>query len=249
MDPAYGAEYARLYHHHWWWRTRERAILRELRQLRPSRGWKRVLDVGSGDGLFFARLAEFGEVEGVEPETALVAPDSPWRDRIHVLPFDERFQPGRRFDVILFLDVLEHLDDPGQALRHAVSLLENGGIILATVPAFMWLWTAHDDLNHHRTRYDRRSLRSVMESAGLRVERTRYLFQWLVGAKLLVRGIEAVRRPEPSSPSIPPAPINGMLTGVSAVEEWLGRFLPPPFGGSLLMVARPVESSAATTGE
>jgi SAM-dependent methyltransferase len=162
-------------------------------------------------------------------------------------PFEIRIDSD--FDVILFLDVLEHLDDPGQALRHAVSLLENGGIILATVPAFMWLWTAHDDLNHHRTRYDRRSLRSVMESAGLRVERTRYLFQWLVGAKLLVRGIEAVRRPEPSSPSIPPAPINGMLTGVSAVEEWLGRFLPPPFGGSLLMVARPVESSAATTGE
>jgi SAM-dependent methyltransferase len=237
MDPAYGEHYARLYRHHWWWRTRERAIVHELRRLQPEAGWRRMLDVGSGDGLFFPRLAEFGEVEGVEPEAALVAPGSPWRDRLHLVPFDERFRPAHRFDVILFLDVLEHLDDPAAALRHAASLLEQDGYVVATVPAFMWLWTTHDDLNHHRTRYDRRTLRAVVEEAGLRVVRSRYLFQWLVGAKLLVRGLESIRRPSPSPPGIPPAPVNALIAGVSAVEERVGRLVAPPFGGSLLMVA------------
>lgn len=239
MDPAYGERYADLYHRHWWWRIRENAIMHELRRFRPTTGWRRLLDVGSGDGLLFPRLAEFGEVEGVEPEAALIAPDSPWRDKLHVVPFDDQFQPGHRYDVILFLDVLEHLDEPAKALRHAASLLEPNGIVLVTVPAFMTLWTTHDDLNYHRRRYDRQSMRALMRESGFRLERERFLFQWLFGAKLAVKAVEAIRHPQPAPPRVPPAPINTTLKWISASEEWMGRRVHAPFGNSLLVVARP----------
>src|SRR2546426_10425650 len=81
---------------HWWWRARERLILDVLRRLRPGAGWSAILDVGCGDGLLFERFAEFGPVEGVEPDASLVASDGPYRDRIHVVPFDRSFRPGRR---------------------------------------------------------------------------------------------------------------------------------------------------------
>ena len=137
MDPAYGARYRALYEAHWWWRARERLVLDLLDELRPARDWGRILDVGCGDGLFFEELSRLGAVQGVEPDAALVSPDGPWRERIDVRPFDASFAPDRRFDLILFLDVIEHMEDPRAALRHAADLLAcDDARVVITVPAW-----------------------------------------------------------------------------------------------------------------
>lgn len=239
MDDSYGARYRDLFERHWWWRARERVILDALHAHRPASGWRDVLDVGCGDGLFFdalARLDGVRLVEGVEPAEALVSPDGPHRDRIHVVPFDERFTPARRYSLVLMLDVLEHLPDPASALRHALSLLAPDGVFLATVPAFMALWTRHDDLNHHYTRYDQRSFRALAAKAGLRVDEARYFFRWTAAAKLATRLAEAVIPGAPKSPRVPPAPINRALYALSRLEEKLLGRLPLPLGSSLLVV-------------
>lgn len=235
MDQSYGAEYEELYRRHWWWRAREAAILAELRRIQPPGGWKRLLDIGCGNGLFFDRLSELGAVSGVEPETALLDPDGKWYRAIHAVPFDERFQPGVPYDVILMLDVLEHLDQPATALRHALGLLAPGGVMVITVPALQWLWTRHDDLNHHRRRYNRRTFRELAWRAGLRITRERFLFQWLVPAKLLVRGLELIRTRPPVPPKVPPGPINSILEFISRVQERITRVIPVPFGSSLMI--------------
>ena len=108
MDPKYGERYRDLFEKHWWWRARTRLIIDVLRRLQPARGWKSILDVGCGDGLFFPQLSQFGEVEGVEPFAELVSPNNPYRSRIQICPFDENFRPGKRYSLILMLDVLEH---------------------------------------------------------------------------------------------------------------------------------------------
>ncbi|HEU5220207.1 MAG TPA: class I SAM-dependent methyltransferase [Gemmatimonadales bacterium] len=238
MDPSYGVRYEELYRRHWWWRAREAAILLELRRLRPPGGFHRILDVGCGNGLFFDRLRELGEVEGVEPDVALLDPEGPWRRHIHAVPFDNAFQPGHRFGAILMLDVLEHLDEPAAALRHAVSLLGPGGVIICTVPAFQWLWTSHDVLNHHRRRYNRPAFRALAAGAGLRITRERFLFQWLVAAKLLVRAVEHFRKPVPQPPGIPPEPLNGVLRLISRIQERVTSVIPVPWGGSLMVSGR-----------
>jgi SAM-dependent methyltransferase len=241
VDTEYGARYRDLYQRHWWWRARERVVLDTLRRHRPAAGWRTVLDVGCGDGLFFdalARLDGVQLVEGVEPASALVSPNGPYADRIHVVPFDASFDTGRRYSLVLMLDVLEHLGDPAAALRHALSLLEPGGIVLATVPAFMALWTRHDELNHHFTRYDRRSMRALANNAGLRIDEARYLFHWTAFAKLATRLMEAILPGEPTSPKVPPAPINSALYAITRLEQRLTADLPLPFGSSLLVVGR-----------
>ncbi len=120
LDPDYGRHYRELYEKHWWWRAREVILLEELHRLFPDSRPLSILDVGCGDGLFFEPLRQFGNVEGIESETALVDPRGPNRRRITVAPFDASFKPGKQYDLILMLDVLEHLDSPEQALRHAV---------------------------------------------------------------------------------------------------------------------------------
>jgi SAM-dependent methyltransferase len=238
MDVAYARRYRELYERHWWWRAREHVILDTLRRIEPPGGFPSILDIGCGDGLFFDRLAGFGVVEGVESDASLVDPDGKHRARIHVGPFDARFQPGRRYSLILMLDVIEHLDDPVGALRHARTLLEPGGVFLATVPAFRLLWTAHDDFNHHHTRYTKRTFRELARQGGIEVVVEKYLFQWTFPAKLAVRLAEASFRRTPVPARVPPAGLNRALYLLSRAEQRLLGPLPVPFGTSLLVVGR-----------
>lgn len=237
MDPEYARTYRELYRRHWWWRAREEVILRELRRRQPPGGWRRILDVGCGDGLFFDRLSQFGAVEGVEPDVGLLDPKGRWRPSIHAIPFDEDFRPTRRYDVILMLDVLEHLAEPACALAHARTLLEPGGLIFVTVPAFPWLWTRHDDYNQHVQRFTRATFRAVAGPAGLRILDERFLFQWLVPAKLAVRVLESLRQGRSSPASLPPRPINRLLLLATRFELAVARALPLPFGSSLMVIA------------
>lgn len=236
MRADYGRCYRNLYQQHWWWRAREAAIIEALRNHRPPQGWKRILDVGCGDGLFFEPLAQFGEVEGVEAASALVNPELARSGRVHVCAFDRAFQPGRQYSLILMLDVLEHLPDPAEALRHAGSLLEPNGTLFVTVPAFRLLWTNHDVLNAHFTRYTKQTLRELALGAGFRIERARYLFQWVFPAKLAARAGERLFRLRPKPPAVPPRWINEALYQISRLEERALGALPCPFGSSLMIM-------------
>lgn len=234
MDAEYGARYRELYQRHWWWRAREAKIAGLLERLAPPGGFGAILDVGCGDGLFFDRLRRFGEPRGIESEAALVSEEN--RGRITIAPFDERFVPGERFGLILMLDVVEHLDDDVAALRHARSLLAPGGLLIATVPAFRLLWTAHDDTNHHRTRYTRGGFVRAARAAGLEVRSARYFFHWLVPLKLLVRAKERLLPAAPAMAEVPSPALNRLFYGLSLLEQATWGRLPWPFGSSLLAV-------------
>ncbi|HEV2423997.1 MAG TPA: class I SAM-dependent methyltransferase [Terriglobia bacterium] len=236
MRADYGQRYRELYERHWWWRAREAAILNALRSHRPPQGWQRILDVGCGDGLFFERLSEFGEVEGVEAASDLVNPELVRSGRVHIGAFGRSFKPGKQYSLILMLDVLEHLPDAKGALQHALSLLEPGGTLLVTVPAFRLLWTNHDVLNAHVTRYTKRSFRDLALHAGLRIESARYFFQWVFPAKLAARAGERLFHLQPKPPGVLPQWINEALYTLSRLEERTLGALPCPFGSSLMVI-------------
>jgi 2-polyprenyl-3-methyl-5-hydroxy-6-metoxy-1,4-benzoquinol methylase len=238
MDPEYARRYRDLYERHWWWRARERLILDTVRRNRPGGGWRSILDVGCGAGLLFDALAELGDVEGVEADPQLARVAGKHRARIHVGRFDASFRPGKRYSLVLMLDVIEHLPDPVAALRHARELLAPDGVLVATVPAFPLLWTTHDDLNHHLTRYTKRSFAVLASQAGVRVAAARYFFHWVFPAKLAVRLLEAMIPRRPSPPRVPPGWINALAYGYTRIEQRLITPLGLPFGSSLLVVGR-----------
>lgn len=235
MDPEFTQRYRELYENHWWFRVREEMILEVLRRKQPPGGWGAILDVGCGDGLLFRELAKLGEVEGIELAGDAVSLDNPFRERIHIGPFDETFRPAKQYSLILMLDVLEHLAEPVAALRNAISLLQPGGSLLITVPAFPALWTSHDELNYHFARYTKASFNAVAEKAGMRTAESRYLFYWLFLAKLAVRAKERLFGSKPSIPGIPPAVLNRLLFWVSRAENQIFGGLSIPLGSSLLI--------------
>ena len=236
MEPDYGRSYERLYREHWWWRAREAFLLRVIHRL-PLPVRPNILDIGCGDGLFFDQLSRFGGVvEGLESDPSLVSRESATRHSIYIGPFDQTFAPKKKYSLILMLDVLEHLPDPQAALRHAVELLEPNGSVVVTVPAFRCLWTTHDDMNHHTTRYTKQSLMRIAQSANFRIDRYQYFFHWLVPLKLAVRLKESIVASTPKPPSIPAPIVNRTMLAISRVEQVLFGSCPLPMGSSLLAV-------------
>ncbi|MGH7648451.1 MAG: class I SAM-dependent methyltransferase [Gemmatimonadaceae bacterium] len=241
MQREYADVYRELYDHHWWWRAREEWIVGALRGLGLTGRNAAILDVGCGDGLFFDRLREFGVAEGVEPDASLLRPGTAYRARIHARPFDETFRPGREYDVILMLDVLEHIPDAAGALKHVLALLAPGGTFVATVPAFQALWTSHDVINQHVMRYDRAAFLALANTVGMRVDSARYFFHWTAPIKLAAHLAERLgsghSRARPARPPrVPPGAINQTLYHLTRLEQRLFRHAPLPFGSSLLII-------------
>ncbi len=234
MDALYAAAYPRLYADHWWWRAREDMLLRKIRRLLSNVPDARILDVGCGAAMFFDALEPFGHVEGVESDRAAAERSGRWRGRIVVGDLDETYTPTAPFDLILMLDVLEHIAQPERVLARARQILRPNGRVLITVPAFTWLWTSHDEMNHHVARYSTGELSDIVTGSGLVALETGYLFQSLVLPKLLVRVKESLFRDRPRLPTIPPPAINSLIQAWCRLEHRVAGRL--PFGGSAFAV-------------
>jgi len=198
---------------------------------------REILDVGCGDGLFFPALSQFGNVTGVESDAEIVDPVGEFSAQIHLGRFDDSYQPGRQFQWITMLDVIEHIPAATNALKLAGDLLTDDGKVLITVPAFNLLWTKHDDFNHHQTRYNKRLLTQQAAQAGLKIVNMHYFYHWTFAAKLLVKLKEAIVSTPSVSAQVPATWINKTCQTLCQIEQ---RFITPlrlPFGSSLFAIA------------
>jgi SAM-dependent methyltransferase len=245
MQPDYSKSYPDLWRRHWWWRVRQRLVLQVVEQCLPpttsDQAKPILLDIGCVGGLAFDELSRFGEVYGVEPDPHLVDSCPNWRERVELARFDRSYRPPRKYDLILMLDVLEHIEDDRDALAHVWELLNPGGHLVLTVPALQSLWSVHDEVNLHYRRYDRAALRQRFAQQGFEIDAIRYFFTWPLGLMYLRRFLLGTKpRPDQDySVRVPPAPVNGLFFGLSSIEQSLMRLgLRLPVGSSLLAVVR-----------
>jgi len=237
MDQAYVAAHIEEDRRHWWFRGRLRVLLAVLRASLPRRRL-RLLELGCGTGNVLRALGEFGDSVGMERDERLIA--AARADGLDVrrgtIPGDLVVPEGWA-DVVLLLDVLEHLDDEGAALETARRALAAGGTLVITVPAFAWLWSAHDRALGHRRRYTAAQLRRVVERAGFAVARVTYFGTLLFPAFALVRWLKRGRGVAAHDLRRPPAALNALLASCFAAERHLVPRLRLPVGSSLLLIA------------
>lgn len=123
-------------------RGRIRAFRRLARRLVATGGRGRLLDVGAAAGFFCVAARQAGfEVEGIEPSrwmSRLAA--SEYGVTIHTMDLGDAPLAAQSFDVVTFLDVLEHLHDPAAALAEARRLLKPGGMVAISFPDFGSIW-------------------------------------------------------------------------------------------------------------
>lgn len=239
MDRAIYDRMAEIDGAHWWFTARRRIIATLIEARGGLRKGARILEVGAGTGSNIALLQRYGTVDALEPDDAARALASA-RTGVTIqgglLPGGVTLDDGA-YDLIVLLDVLEHIPDDFGALEELRRKLAPGGRLMVTVPASPWMFGAHDVAHHHHRRYTARTLRQVFERAGFRVSYVSHfntlLFPLIAGARLLSK----VTKREGGDDAIPPKPLNRLLDGVFGAERhWLARSS-LPFGVSLALIA------------
>ena len=166
---------------HPWFQARARmsvALLRELGVLPPAR----ILDAGCGWGTNLLALERAGyrpiglDISGRSLERL----DRPGRELIQA----DLTQPipanAERYDAVMALDVIEHLDDDGRAVATLARLTKPGGVVIVGTPALPELFSEFDAVQGHRRRYLPGSLRQAFEGSGLLVEQILWWGSWMV---------------------------------------------------------------------
>lgn len=234
---------------HWWFRARRRILADLLVRLYP-RGGLRIADVGCGTGGMLPVLARHGVVTGVD-EAPEAREYCARRGFPGVRTVAEWHRGGESYDLVTAFDVVEHVEDDVAFLAGLRRRLAPGGSLLVTVPAYPFLWSAFDEMNHHKRRYTRGSLGRSLAASGFRVERmthmNTFLFPALAGARLVEKMVgreprTAAERTAALDRWFRVGRLNGILEAIFAFERrWLavGGF---PFGASLLTLVRDGES-------
>ena len=126
---------------------------------------KRVLEVGAGIGATTEVLCRNGEHEEwmcLEPDGLLLSEierkikDGELPDFCSVVEGQlTDLKNGKKYDSILYIDVLEHIEHDHQELLNATSLLNDGGHLIVLSPSFKFLYSSFDRSIGHFRRYDK----------------------------------------------------------------------------------------------
>jgi 2-polyprenyl-3-methyl-5-hydroxy-6-metoxy-1,4-benzoquinol methylase len=152
----------------------------------------KILDFGCGSGaaLDVCKRLGFAQTLGLDVSDDCV--ESTKRRGIRAEKIGLEFPEVKEdFDFIICLDVLEHLQDDVNYLSKLKDMLKDNGSILVSVPAHQFLWSSHDDLNHHFRRYSRKSFMRLVSESQLKIVEIRYwnslLFPLFVFSRILNR--------------------------------------------------------------
>lgn len=244
MDTAYAHSYGDLEEEHWWFRARRRILEDTIARLDwPLR--PRIMEIGVGSGLNLYTLYPAGaEMLGIEPNA-----DNAARARargpvaVHVATVESLPSEitDASLDGITMFDVLEHTKDDLVSLRAVRQKLKPRGLLVLTVPAYMWLWGQQDDISHHYRRYTRSELCARLREAGFVIRRSTYfntfLFPPIAAFRVMARGMRRADARMDTDFKYSVGFANHVLYLAFAAETCALRVMNFPFGVSVLAVA------------
>jgi len=178
----------------YWWHVAKRELAKEL-LLKHAPPPGRLIEGGVGACRNLQTFQELGyQVTGfdVMPEAISLGRSRGVNDvRIHDLGTPWPVEPQSTRAIVL-LDVLEHVADPVLVLQHAREVLEDDGAIVATVPAYQFLFSDWDRALGHYRRYTASLLRKHAMEAGLNVRTLTHWNSFTLPAAVAIRGLQRI---------------------------------------------------------
>jgi hypothetical protein len=174
---------------HPWERARLQIIIHFLKSIIRKTGnpGPVIFDIGSGDAFVAFNVAS------TFPGCRVHAIDTAFNDnikgeirkqtdKVSILLYDNiekiTLEPGRKADIILLLDVIEHIEDDAGFLSSLVNhpLISEDTWFILTAPAYPCLFSSHDKFLNHYRRYTRKSLNCILNKTGLKSLKSGYFF-------------------------------------------------------------------------
>jgi SAM-dependent methyltransferase len=137
-------------------------------------------------------------------------------------------EESARFDSIIYIDVIEHIEDDAKELSRASSKLNPGGFLVVLSPAHQWLFSEFDARIGHFRRYTKKTILAV-SPPDIRLHRLRYLDSCGLAASLANRMLLHQKLPNPQQIAF----WDGKLVPVSRIIDKLAGY---GFGKSILAV-------------
>ena len=230
---------------HFWFQGFRSFVAPVLHDVAGGRRGLRLIDCGCGTGNNLALLRPYGSVFGFDLTSggvtqAALTGRPVVRADVTRIPI-----ASSSIDVVTSFDVLQSVPADADAVREMARIVKPGGTVILTVAAWEALRGDHAISWSEVHRYTPASVRGLVETAGLRVERMSFLFASLFPLiavtrmfQRLTRSMRTVR--EDADIRVPSAPINTLLTHVVKCEARIARVIPMPIGSSLMVVARKI---------
>jgi SAM-dependent methyltransferase len=147
---------------HWYYMSKARVLQRSVADRAPDR----ILDVGAGSGFFSKMLLRTTSAQSAVCVDSGYAND--WSETVNGKPIAfRRESPTGDADLVLLMDVLEHVHDDIGLVRSYADAARPGTRFIVSVPAFSWLWSRHDEVLQHHRRYTLSRTLRVLTAAGL----------------------------------------------------------------------------------
>ncbi|MEK7567335.1 MAG: class I SAM-dependent methyltransferase [Patescibacteria group bacterium] len=228
---------------HWWFIGRYKIFSRLLKHKTIPQKNARALDIGCGTGYLTTLVAKISDsVYCVEMADEMIEILKRRIKNVHIIKgLWTDVAVNQTFKLVTLFDSLEHIEDDKEALKKIESVLEPGGLVIITVPAYQFLWSEHDDVNLHKRRYTKKLMRTTIEaSTGLTILRLSYfntIFFIPIALIRLTKKAFGVRTGESDIIAMPPI-LNNMMAWLFGLEGKLLPWLNFPFGTSLLCIAQ-----------
>ena len=152
---------------HFWIKSRFRAIQSQLKGYAVG---KRFLEIGCGHGVVITQFEDaYGTtVDGCDLNMLALNQVKNTKGTIYCLDiYDQPEQLLERYDGVLLLDVIEHIDDHAHFLKTGLRYAKTGGLVIINVPALNTLFSKYDTAAGHKRRYTKKTMRKLLEDCGV----------------------------------------------------------------------------------
>ena len=220
---------------HFWMKARMRVLIGLL----TGNNYHGVfLDIGCGSGQTMVEIeaAVKCRIDGADLDEKLLLKAPRIKGKLMILDvMDEHPSLSEKYDLILLLDVLEHVNNDTEFLKNTMRLLKPGGVIIINVPALQSMYSRYDSQVGHKRRYTILTLRGAAEAAGLTTLTGQYWGITMVPLLLLRKlALIFVRKKSiiKTGFSEPSERVGQLLNAICRIEH--GLQIPQPFGTSVM---------------
>ena len=207
---------------------------------------QRILEIGAGIGNYTEKLLDREMVWATDYADSYVERlENRFGDRAHIVAASldltrvttaqKATLVEQRFDTVLMMNVLEHIDDDLQAISDMRDCLVDGGRLVIVVPAMQRIFGALDRAYGHFRRYGREDFDERAEGSGMRLVHCGYfnvlgVIGWWVAGRLHRRQYLPRRQTR-------------LFNAITPVLRTIERIAPPPWGLSLVAVLKKEKAS------